>query len=207
MSRLETRRKSVLIHWAVENLHLPAALQPEDWPEGDRLPTNGETPIYCGEYALGLTGLYAILNSLKLLVAGVAPLKPSDEQVLLEAGFNFMRGREAITPCRGIRSHLLVRAAEAMVFAFMRRRDEWIVSEQMLSAGLHPLKRSVFFERAIVARRVVLVLLGQGHFSVLRGFTRESWLLFDATGRQWMLRRQDRRDVAPRPILILSRRR
>jgi hypothetical protein len=205
MSRLDTRRKFALIHWAVENLHLPAAQQPEDWPESDRIPTNGEMPIYCGEYAVGLTGLYASLNSLKLLVAGVAPLKPSDQQVLLEAGFNFMRGREAITPCRGIRSHMLVRAADAMMFAFMRRRGDWIVSEQMLSAGPHPLKRPILFERAIIARRVVLVSLGGGHFSVLRGFTRQSWLLFDATGRHWVLRRPDCRDVALRPILIVSR--
>ena len=205
MSRLDKRRKFELAHWAIENLHNPKAVQPEDWPDACRLRTNGVLPIFSGDYAPGLTGLYAILNGLKLLVAEVAPLKPSEEQMLFEVGCNFMKGREAITPHRGIRSHMLIRVAEAMAFALVRRRGDWILSEPVRLLGPCPVGSHALLERTVLAKRVALVLLGRGHYSVLQGYTSASWLLFDATGRQWMLRRRNRQDAALRPILILSR--
>lgn len=205
MSRLDKRRQFELAHWAGEHLHNPKAVQPEDWPDACRLRTNGVMPTFGGEYAPGLTGLYAVLNGLKLLVAEVAPLKPSDEQMLLEVGCNFMIGREVITPHRGIRTHMLIRMAEAMAFALVRRRGDWVRSERVRFLEPYSVGSRAILERTVLAKRVILVLLGRGHYSVLRGYTSESWLLFDATGRQWMLRRQNGQDAALRPILILSR--
>jgi len=204
MVRLDWRQRYALELWAVENLHQPSAEPPENWPAASRLRTNGVVPIFCGEYAPGLTGLYAIVNGLRLLVADASPLKPSDEQMLLEVGCTFMSGREALVPTRGLRADLLIRMAEAMAFSLSRRRGIWIRCERLetevMRRAMMPL-----FERSVVAKRVVLILLGRGHYSVLRGYTRDSWLLFDATGREWLLRRGKRGNSRPLPILMLSR--
>jgi hypothetical protein len=82
-----------------------------------------------------------------LLVAHVAPLKPSDEQMLLEVGCKFMRGREALSPLRGLRSQIVIRLAEAMVFALVRRED-WIESQQVQGAGMHSSSFRMLFEMA-----------------------------------------------------------
>lgn len=205
MVRLDWCRRYALELWAAEHLYQLNAESPDDWPDASRLRTNELMPVYCGEYAPGLTGLYAIVNGLRLLLANLSPLKPSDEQMLLEVGCTYMSGREALLPHRGHRTELLVRMAEAMAFALSRRRGVWIQCERlgpeiMRQGKLHPL-----LERSVVAKRVVLLLLGRGHYSVLRGYTRDSWLLFDATGRQWMLRRGKGGVVMPKPILMLSR--
>ena len=204
MVRLDWRQRYALELWAVENLHQPSAAPPENWPDTSRLRTNGVVPIFCGEYAPGLTGLYAIVNGLRLLVADASPLKPSDEQMLLEVGCTFMSGREALLPSRGLRAERLFRMAEAMAFALSRRRGVWIRCERLETEVM---RRTVLplFERSVVAKRVVLILLGRGHYSVLRGYTRDSWLLFDATGREWLLRRGKRGNSLPLPILMLSR--
>jgi len=203
--RPDWRRRYALELWAVENLLHLNGKPPEDWPDASRLPTNGVMPIYCGEYALGLTGLYAIVNGLRLLLAGMGPLKPSDEQMLLEVGCTFMSGREALIPSRGLRAELFIRMAEAMAFALSRRRGVWIQCERLEAEVMRRAKLAPLLERSIVAKRVVLILLGRGHYSALRGYTRDSWLLFDATGREWMLRRGKIGIATPRPILMLSR--
>ena len=205
MVRIGWRRQYALAHWAVENLHRPEADLPEDWPEASRFRTHGAFPTYCGEYAPGLTGPYAILNGLKLLVAEVSPLKPSEEQMLLQIGCDFMSGRDTMTPHRGLRLDTFVRMAEAMAYALSRRRGAWIQCERMQLSRKQDREQRSLLERSVVAKRVVLILLGRGHYSVLRGFTLDSWLLFDATGRQWMLRRGKRGYAMLKPILMLSR--
>lgn len=205
MPRLDWRRRYALELWAVENLHHLNAKPPEDWPDASRLHTNGVVPLYGGEYAPGLTGLYAIVNGLRLLLAGVSPLKPSDEQMLLEVGCTFMSGREALIPSRGLRVELFIRMAEAMAFALSRRRGGWVQCERLELEIMRQTTMFHFFERSVIGKQVVLILLGRGHYSVLRGYTRDSWLLFDATGREWMLRRGKRGNSLPKPILMLSR--
>ena len=205
MPRLDWRRRYSLELWAVENLHHPNAEPPEDWPDASRLRTHGVNPVFCGEYAPGLTGLYAIVNGFSLLLADASPLKPSDEKMLLEVGCAFMSGRVALIPSRGLRAELLIRMAEAMAFALSRRREVWIRCERLEAGVLCGVKLPSLFERSVVAKRVVLILLGRGHYSVLRGYSRNSWLLFDATGREWMLRRGKRGNLLPKPILMLSR--
>ena len=64
---------------------------------------------------------------------------------------------------------------------------------------------SIFLERSVVTKRAVLILLGRGHYTVLRGYTSGSWLLFDAMGRLWMQRSSVNHERVVLPILSLSR--
>lgn len=207
MARLDWRRRYELQHWASEHLYTLNAEHPDDWPDSDRLPIDTVFPIYCGEYAPGLTGLYAILNGLRLLLAELVPLKPSEEQMLLEVGWTFLSGREPLAPHRGIRVNTMVRMAEAMAFALSRRRADWLQCDRVELREYSARATETLLERSAVAKRVVLILLGRGHYTIVRGYTRDSWLLFDATGRQWMLRRANGRSVIIKPILMLSRQR
>ena len=43
-------------------------------------------------------------------------------------------------------------------------------------------------ERRIVAQQPVLIMLAGAHYSVIRGFTPLSFLLFDSSGREWIKR-------------------
>ena len=207
MARFDWRQRHKLQHWALENLYTQKAEVPDDWPASERLRTDAVFPIYCGEYARGLTGSYAILNGLKLLLAELVPLKPSEEQMLLEVGWTFLSGREPLAPHRGIRVNTMVRLAEAMAFALSRRRADWVQCDRLELREYSASATATLLERLAVAKRVVLVLLGRGHYTVVRGYTRDSWLLFDATGRQWMLRRATGHNAIMKPILMLSRQR
>jgi hypothetical protein len=197
------QRRFELQRWAEDHLYDTQVPKPEDWPSEHRLPTCGVSPTYCGEHAPGLTGLYGLLNGLKLLMAPHAPLRPADERELLEVGWRFMSGREALAPHRGMRRGTLVRLAEAMTFALSRIRGQWTQCElterraRRDSAGT-----GATLEKAVVSGRVPLVLLGKGQYSALRGYTPASWLLFDAAGRQWVQR--TKKGVAWTPTLIVS---
>ncbi len=64
---------------------------------------------------------------------------------------------------------------------------------------------SIVLERSVVAKRVVLILLGGGHYTALRGYTSGSWLLFDAMGRLWMQRSRLKQEPIVLPIMSFSR--
>lgn len=198
------RRRSKLQQWSNDHLHDPQKSTPDDWPTEHRLPAAKVLPVYCGDYAPGLTGLYSVLNGLKLLMASHTPLKPSDERQLLEIGWNFMKGREAMPPNRGMRRATFIRLAEAMSFGLSRRRGEWVRWERTDTRTPHSqTNANSILERQLVAGRVVLVLLGWGEYTVLRGYTETSWLLFDAAGRHWIRRKALPVELGPLPVLTL----
>lgn len=64
---------------------------------------------------------------------------------------------------------------------------------------------SIVLERSVGLKRAVLILLGGGHYTVLRGYTSASWLLFDAMGRLWMQRSSVEHEPTVLPIVSLSR--
>ena len=204
-ARLDWRRRHELSTWAIDHICTPNVEQPEDWPDVYRRGPRGLSPLYCGDHAPGLTGVYALINGLKLLLAEAAPLRPSDEIMLLELGWSFMRGRGMVAPQIGMRQHSFNRMAEAMSFALSRRRGDWVRCEVPHMEAVHRIQAAATLERLLVAKRVVLILLGHGHYTVLRGYTRASWLVFDAMGRQSMLRRGVERVTKLKPVLLLSR--
>jgi hypothetical protein len=140
-----------------------------------------------------------------LLLADIGPLQPGEEQNLMEVSWRFLQDREAMTPQKGMRRNTFLRLAAVTSFALSKRRLSWFCSEpiDMRDTG-HELKVRML-ERSVVAKRVVLILLGGGHYTVLRGYTSASWLLFDATGRHWIYRSAGRRERTFIPILSLSR--
>lgn len=78
---------------------------------------------------------------------------------------------------------------EAVSFASARLHDQFVTMRQPWSSC--PPGRSDFFaviERSIVAQDVVLILFAGAHYSVVRGFTPTSLLLFDSGGRHWLKR-------------------
>ena len=205
MSSLDRQRRAELAHWAGDNLHYDSIELPQDWPESSGLHSNGTYPTYCGEHAPGLTGLYAIVNGLKLLVAADDPLKPSEVQKLLEVGWNFMKGRDVLAANRGLRISLMMQMAQALTFAFSRRRNDQIACERVFPRPMNFKTTQPWLERAIVAKRSVIILLGYSEYTVLRGFTPDSWLLYDAAGRLWMTRKGFKRRGTFAPIFVLSR--
>ena len=203
--RLDWRQRARLECWAADNLHSPTIDPPDYWPEHSRLRSDGQSPLYCGDHAIGLTGFYSVVNAMKLLLAEVKPLQPSEERMLLEVGWRFMSGREEMTPQKGTRSNTLSRLAEAMSFALLRRRGAWVHCKRFEHPQVCSKSMSTVLERSVVAKRAVLVLLGGGHYTVLRGYTSASWLLFDAMGRLWMQRSSLKHEPTVLPIMSFSR--
>ena len=116
-----------------------------------------------------------------------------------------MSGRETMAPHKGTRLNTLSRLAEAMSFALSRRRGTWIQCARFEHPQLSPKSTRIVLERSVVAKRAVLILLGRGHYTVLRGYTSGSWLLFDAMGRLWMQRSRLKHEGLVLPIVSLSR--
>jgi len=116
-----------------------------------------------------------------------------------------MSGREPMAPHKGTRLNTLSRLAEAMSFALSRRRGTWIQCARFEHPQLSPISTRIVLERSVVAKRAVLILLGRGHYTVLRGYTSGSWLLFDAMGRLWMQRSRLKHEGLVLPIVSLSR--
>lgn len=204
--QLNWRERAQLECWANDHLYSRNLDFPENWPEVSRFGAGGEPPLYCGDHAIGLTAVYSVVNAIKLLVAETTPLQPSEERYCLEQGWRFLSGRVAMTPDKGLRVHLVSRLAEAMSFAFGRRRQISVRCDP-IDPPLSVEPTRDFLERCVVARRVVLILLGGAHYTVLRGYTSGSWLVFDATGRHWMqrLRGQSHRKFVPFLIMHCSK--
>ncbi len=192
MSKVARRRRLELQHWSEEYALAPHIEEPEDWPIECRLGPIGLYPTFCGDHAPGFVGLYAIINALSLLLAETSPLKPAEERMLLDQGWKFLSGRGPVAPWHGIRTNIFERLAEGLSLTLSRHRDHWIRCEraELTSYASGP-ELGTVFERLLVAKRAVIILLGRGHYAVLRGYTPLSWLLFDATGRMWMKRDRD----------------
>ncbi len=120
--RSRWRERAQLACWAQDHLHSQSVHSPDNWPEVSRLAVGEEVPLYCGDHAVGLTGVYSVVNAMKLIMAETTPIQPSEEGYLLELGWRFLGDRIAIMPSKGLRMSVVIRLAEAMLFAFGRRR-------------------------------------------------------------------------------------
>jgi hypothetical protein len=186
MSRIGRAKCLSLRLWAGANAFDPSAEVPEDWPETFRADTSGCWPLFAGDNAPGFIGLYTVINALDLLVSPVRPLAPSEVDWLLDLGWRFLADRRPIQLSSSIRIETMARLAAALSFGLSRRRGRFIISSDAIISAEQ--SASAILERLVVARQAVIVLIGRGHFTVLRGYTPDSWLLYDCTGRLWIKR-------------------
>lgn len=147
--------------------------------------------MWHGEGCVGLGGLYAVVNAIRLTLAHKHVLNAVEVHQLMMAGMRFLHGR--LTPQQamlsGLRVTLWRNLAEAMAETTRRRIGAWTTVER-----LHPDDpgRDAAFatlEDAILRMRVPMMLCRGGHYTVVSGFTPSSLLLFDSGGACWFTRR------------------
>ena len=149
-------------------------------------------PLWHPERCPGLSGLYAIINAIRLALADRHPLGPSELDRLIRAGFRFLNGRlspEQATVC-GLRVTLWHALTDALIAVAQAQTGVRIVTERlMVTTMCDRLAALDVLEQAITSLRVPMMLCGGGHYTVVRGFTRASVLLLDSGDSSWVARR------------------
>jgi hypothetical protein len=184
------RRRYELEAWAREFALCPGIEAPEDWPAKSEVRPRGLPPLWHGDYSTGLSATFAAINGLRLVSACQCRLSKRDEQGLLALAWRWRADRETLQPDRGLRHGDWLRMVEALCEAFARLHGPFVKVRQPWR-DQRP-NRDEFFtslERLIVGRQVILSLFAGAHYSVIRGYTPESLLLFDSGERYWMSRK------------------
>lgn len=157
----------------------------------ERVTLNGArhiSPLWHPESCTGLSGLYAIINAIQLALANRYTFSARELHSLTSAGLRFMSGR--LTPQQavlsGLRVSLWCALAEAMVTVARRQTRVLLSVERLFVAEAG--REAVFdtIEQAIMHMRVPMMLCRGGHYTVVKGFTRSSFLLLDSSGAYWM---------------------
>jgi len=150
------------------------------------------TPLWHGDGCTGLSGLYAIINGIRLVLAHKHQCTAADVHTLLVAGLRFMDGRLSPQRCfgGGIRVQLWRSLADAMVEAAILRTGHRMRLERLHVEDPWS-KDSAFLtlENAIRRLRVVMLLCRGGQYTVVSGVTAASLLLFDSGGACWIVKR------------------
>lgn len=145
-------------------------------------------PLYHGDNCTGLSGLFAILNAIRLAIAHKHSLTEPELYRIMRAGLRFLEGR--LTPAQlvgsGVRVNLWRRMAEAMVEVTLREAGAWVRIERVFVS--EPGTQAAFdaIEDAIGRLRPVMMLRRGGRYTVVSGFTGSSLLLFDSGGSCWI---------------------
>ena len=208
-------RRVELEAWAAEHAVAADAAPPGDWPSEWRLETDGMAPLCHGDYSQGLSATFAIVNGLRLVSAGHCALTARDEQALLCNAWRWRADRSQVTLERGLRQGEWMRMVAALCEHFNRCHEQYITMWKPWS-GDGPTRSELFssIERLLVARQVVLTLFAGARYSVIRGFTGASWLLFDSGEYCWVKRasvglvgeaQSFRHQLAPSSLLALRR--
>ena len=182
-------RKLELMRWATEYADLPDARVPDDWPTTAGISANGLRPLQHGQHAPGHSAVYAAVNAIRLATAVRHGWTKRGEQELLEIAWAWRELHGQGSSRRGMRRGDFVRMVEALSFASARLHDQFITTRRpWVSFPPSQLDFFAVIERSIVAQDVVLILFAGAHYSVVRGFTPTSLLLFDSSGRHWLKR-------------------
>lgn len=150
------------------------------------------SPLWHGDNCAGLSGLYAIINAIRLALAHRQRLSAAELHALFVTGLQFMDGRLRPLQCVacGLRLQLWRQLANAMVEAAVRRTGIRMAVERLYVERLSCRYAALaVLERAVVERRVPLMLCQGGRYTVLSGVTTSSLLLFDSGGACWITRR------------------
>lgn len=150
------------------------------------------SPLWHGDSCVGLSGLYAIINAVRLVLAGKCHLSSAEVHALLVAGLRFLDGRLSPQQCfaSGLRVQLWCQLAAAMVEVATDRTRSRITVERLYPT--QPSCRQAAFESleaAIFKLRVPMMLRQGGRYTVVSGVTPLSLLLFDSGGACWVTKR------------------
>jgi hypothetical protein len=182
-------RRVQLELWSRQHAHFPQIAGPEDWPPEARLERMGLQPLWHGDYSPGLSATFAAVNGIRLLMAGHYRLNDKEEQGLVADAWRWRSLRREVLPDRGLRQGEWVRMVESLCQCFSNRHGAFVTMVQPWR-GRRPDEREFFttLERLIVSQHVVLSLLAGAHYSVVRGYTPTSLLLFDSGDKCWIKR-------------------
>lgn len=149
------------------------------------------TPLWHPEACAGLSGLFAIINGIRLALAETHTFPPAEIHALVRAGLSFMSIRLTAERAMlfGLRVSMWRALAEAMV-AFTRHRTGAFLSVERLLVAESGRKAAFdAIEQAVMRLRVPVMLCRGGHYTVVSGFTRSSLLLCDSRGAHWKSKR------------------
>lgn len=149
------------------------------------------SPLWHGEGCVGLSGLYAVTNAIRLTLAHKHSFTGPELHALMRVGLRFLNGRltpEQVALC-GLRVTLWRSLAQAMVDAARRLTGTPLQLERLFSAAASRAAAFATIEQAITRLRAPMMLCRGGHYTVVSGFTGSSLLLFDSGGACWMAKR------------------
>lgn len=139
-------------------------------------------PLDAGDGLGGLSGIYAIINAVRLAVAHKRKLTAGEVHLLMAVAFDYVSGR--LTPKQAFQSGCRVSVWRGMAAAIIEAArhqldlrlaiDRLIVESSDRDAALRAI------EAAIGQWQPVLMLCRGGRYIVISGFTQTSLLLFDA---------------------------
>lgn len=182
--RRDFHRRVELQSWALEHALSPTAAAPDDWPLTFRLPAPRLAPLRQGDYAVAQSAAFAAVNALRLVSAEQHRLSCADEYALLSAAWRWQGDRGETHVMRGLRGSDWPRLVESLRETLTRRQHLYISVSQpwrQRRPGIGEFLTGI--ERFLVARHVVVGLFLGAHYSVIRGFTPASLLLFDSGGQ------------------------
>ncbi|HUE79667.1 MAG TPA: hypothetical protein VMN38_08550 [Sphingomicrobium sp.] len=149
------------------------------------------SPLWHGDECVGLSGLYSVVNGIRLALAHKHQFSGPELHALITAGLRFMDGR--LTPQRavacGLRVQLWRRLVEALASRTSHRSRLFVCVDRVF---VRPQGRAAAWaavEEQIDAWRPVLTLMQGGRYSVVSGYTDASFLLFDSSGACWISKR------------------
>ena len=209
------RRRVELTAWARETAFCPDLAPPEDWPATAALDSAGCMPLWQGSYLPCLSGVFAAVNAVRLIATQDQRLIRREEEELLATALRWQQDRGYSALSRGLRKSDWPRLLDALCERFRRLRETHLKTAQPWRL-LQP-DREAFLtgiERLVVSQNVVAVLLAGANYSVVRGYTPLSILLFDSGGRRWISRaaiclpgevKRSRHHMVPAATLTLGR--
>ena len=187
--RAPERERRQLQAWAARHAFEPSSELPDAWPHSARLSKHGLRPLYHGDHAMGLSGAYAAINAIRLVLAAHRHWTDRDDRELLSAAWDWQLARGLVRTDRGTRWRDWQRLTECLTYTVTRRFGHSLEIMQ-LWPNTKPDPARVFhtIERLIVAQQAVLILFAGARYTVIRGFTPHSFLFFDSGGREWIKR-------------------
>ncbi len=146
-------------------------------------------PLEYGETLIGLSGIYAITNAIRLAIADKRQLTAGEVHMLMASGFNFLSGR--LTPKQvfhsGCRISVWRGMGQAMVEAARLKLHIHLGLDRLfVEASDDRMGAFAAIEQAIIRWRPVLMLCRGARYTVVSGFTPTSLLLFDGGGACWL---------------------
>ena len=148
-------------------------------------------PLRHSPHCPGLSGLFSIVNAIRLALADKHVFSERQLADMICAGLRFLDGRltaERVLTC-GLPTGLWLRLAEAMAYGTSRVTGSPLSVEREHVLDVSRPNVWLGIERVIEARRPLLGLFRGGRYTVLSGFTQSSLLLFDSGGAHWVSKR------------------